>query len=114
MPRYKVVTQTMLAYAAVALAACAASDATETVCTRGDVDSPCSQATAATQLDPNYWRVILRTTVTDTVEYIEDGQHCAYLSRTCHVSVCEVYVDEIPGADPATFTSGDAIAACID
>lgn len=77
-------------------------------CTRPNEGSPCAQATSVT-LNENgvfgpEWRVVLRTTVHNSVEYTDGGHKCSLTRTRCITEECYIYSGDMSQAE--------ALASC--
>ena len=97
----------------VLLAACG-SEPTSAICTRADEGAACSEPTSA-EFDEAHlsWRVVLRTTITNRIEYTDGGVLCVLTETRCIVEECNFFGSTLGGDPVAPFeTASEAIAAC--
>lgn len=99
---YRIVTTALLAV----LSACGGSEPTSTICTRADEGAVCSEPSSAefAEVDQS-WRVYLRTTVTNRIEYEDGGVLCALTRTRCILEECNFLGGNIASAS-------EAIARC--
>ena len=88
---------------ALALLAACGSGPTSATCTRADLGSACSEPSSAEQLADvelvfddgqsfllQRWHIVLRTTVSEPVEYEESGNLCVLTETRCITEACDL------------------------
>ena len=104
----RIVQPFILAAALALLAACGSEPTSSAICTRADIGSPCSAPSSAEFLgetevvvlglgwgpDQSFtvqqWHIVLRTTVSEPLEYEEGGHLCVLTETQCITEECNL------------------------